>query len=116
MFKKSQKSTFERYEKETGKPALTKDNKITKAFGDWSVEADNCTAIPQSVDKKFLDEKYPKYLDKSISKEVAVEEYSKTTDEIKKLGICVAKGNHKRLKGLRDFAEDRKSMYKELGL
>ena len=116
MFKKSQKNTFERYEKEIGKPALTKDNKITKAFKDWAVEANNCTPIPQSVDKKFMDEVYPKYLDKAITKEEALEEYAKIEGEIKGSGLCFLKGDGKRRRGITKFAEERKEMRKEFGL
>lgn len=116
MFKKSQKNTFERYEKETGKSALTPDNKIKKAFGDWSEVSNNCTAIPQSVDKKYMDEIYPKYKAKTISKEEAVKEYGRIEAEIKRAGLCFLKGDGKRRRGIIEFAKARKEMREELGL
>jgi len=116
MFKKSQLNTFERYEKESGKPALTKDNKITKAFKDWSLESNNCTPIPQSVDKKFLEDIYPRYKAKAITKEEALKEHSRIEEEMKSSGYCFLKGDGKRLKGLTEFAKARSEMRKELEL
>lgn len=116
MFKKSQRNTFERYEKEVGKPALTKDNKITKAFKDWAIEAKNCTPIPQSVDKKFLEDVYPRYKAKAITKEEALKEHSRIEEEMKGAGLCFLKGDGKRLRGITEFAKTRKEMREELGL